>query len=177
MRAATPPEPRRPHHKRRSAGTDTTRRPTEPVGGPDVLSNVRSERVRAVAALGRRSVRVREGLFLAEGPQAVREAVRCRPDAVREIYTDAAGRERCEEILADAAAAGIPVRDTTAQVLAAMCVAGGGALERAYVNNGGDIALHLAPGRQSAAVAALSVFLTEVLRDEAIGTDARLAAG
>ncbi len=121
MRAATPPEPRRPHHKRRSAGTDTTRRPTEPVGGPDVLSNVRSERVRAVAALGRRSVRVREGLFLAEGPQAVREAVRCRPDAVREIYTDAAGRERCEEILADAAAAGIPVRDTTAQVLAAMC--------------------------------------------------------
>ena len=40
-----------------------------------------------------------------------------------------------------------------------------------------EIALHLAPGRQSAAVAALSVFLTEVLRDEAIGTDARLAAG
>lgn len=121
MRAATPPEPRRPHHERRPAGTDTTRRPTDPVASPDVLSNVRAERVRAVAALGRRSVRVREGLFLAEGPQAVREAVRCRPEVVREIYADPAGRERGEAIVADAVAAGIPVRDTTAQVLAAMC--------------------------------------------------------
>ena len=40
-----------------------------------MLTNTRSERVRSVRSLGRRAVRVREGLFLAEGPQAVREAL------------------------------------------------------------------------------------------------------
>ncbi len=77
--------------------------------------------MRAVAALGRRAVREREGLFLAEGPQAVREALAHRPEVVREVFADPAGRARHPELLAAAAAAGIPVRDTSTPVLAAMC--------------------------------------------------------
>ncbi len=85
------------------------------------LTNVKAQRVRSVAALGRRSVRERDGLFLAEGPQAVREAVRFRPDAVREVFADETGRDRCGEILDAARDRGLPVRDTSPQVLAAMC--------------------------------------------------------
>lgn len=97
----------------------TERRPT----GTDhpVLTNVRAQRVRSVAALGRRSVRAREGLFLAEGPQAVREAVAHRPEAVREVFVDPAGRERHPQILQAAAAAGLIVRETSADVLRVMC--------------------------------------------------------
>lgn len=40
-----------------------------------LLSNSRSQRVRDVAALSRRSVRSKQGLFRAEGPQNVREAL------------------------------------------------------------------------------------------------------
>ena len=41
-----------------------------------LLSNLRADRVKDVAALTRRSTRSRRGLFRAEGPQNVREAVR-----------------------------------------------------------------------------------------------------
>ena len=44
-----------------------------------MLSNPRSDRVKAVRALSGRSVRERTGRFLVEGPQAVREAVRLAP--------------------------------------------------------------------------------------------------
>ena len=54
----------------------------------DPLTNPRAERVRKVAALARRAVRAREGSFLVEGPQGVREAVRHRPDLVRDVYVD-----------------------------------------------------------------------------------------
>ncbi|NKE09690.1 MULTISPECIES: TrmH family RNA methyltransferase [Kocuria] len=40
-----------------------------------LLSNPRADRVRAVAGLARRSARCKQGLFLAEGPQNVREAL------------------------------------------------------------------------------------------------------
>jgi TrmH family RNA methyltransferase len=76
--------------------------------------------VRAVHALTRRSVRDRQGLFLAEGPQAVREAVRWRPELVRDLYvTDEAGH-RYAEIVAAASDAGHPVHDVASDVLAAM---------------------------------------------------------
>ena len=42
------------------------------------LTNPRSDRVKAVRALSRRSVRSRTGRFLVEGPQSVREVVRWR---------------------------------------------------------------------------------------------------
>lgn len=103
--------------------TRRTRRPTG-TGGSDALTNVRAQRVRSVAALGRRSVRSREGLFLAEGPQAVREAVAHRPEVVREIFADPTGRERHGDIVSAALAAGLPVRDTSADVLRVMCDTG-----------------------------------------------------
>lgn len=87
---------------------------------PSVLSNVRADRVRRVAALGRRSSRRREGAYLAEGPQSVREAVLCRPDLVREIYLDEAAPARHADILEAAQAAHLPVQVVTAEVLAAM---------------------------------------------------------
>ncbi|WP_226344752.1 TrmH family RNA methyltransferase [Agilicoccus flavus] len=77
--------------------------------------------MRAVAALGRRSVREREGLFLAEGPQAVREAVRFRPDLVDEIFVETAAATRHADVVATARDAGLAVREVTADVLAAMC--------------------------------------------------------
>ncbi|MGM7668869.1 TrmH family RNA methyltransferase [Microbacterium sp. A93] len=42
----------------------------------DVMTNPRADRVRRVARLAGRSSRLREGLFLAEGPQSAREALR-----------------------------------------------------------------------------------------------------
>lgn len=42
---------------------------------PELVDNPRSDRVRRVAALAGRSARQKQGLFLAEGPQPVREAL------------------------------------------------------------------------------------------------------
>ena len=85
------------------------------------LTNPRSDRVKAVRALSRRSVRVRTGLFLVEGPQAVREAVGFRADLVRDVYVtpEAAGRHTA--ILEAAASARLHVHEVSAEVLAAMC--------------------------------------------------------
>ncbi len=74
-----------------------------------------------MAALGRRQARRRAGLFLVEGPQAVREAVTHRPDAVREVYVDSLGGQRHAEILDAAGEAGLPVHRTSRDALAAMC--------------------------------------------------------
>jgi len=63
------------------------------------LTNPRSDRVRSVAALARRSVRVRSGLFVAEGPQPVREAVHHRPGWVRDVYLTEAARDRHTDIV------------------------------------------------------------------------------
>jgi len=86
-----------------------------------VLTNTRSDRVRSVKALTRRAVRHREGLFLAEGPQAVREAVRFRPDAVRDLYAVPEAAARHAAILEEASGQGIHVHEVSPEVLAAMC--------------------------------------------------------
>lgn len=52
----------------------------------DLLENPRAGRVKAVAALSRKDVRADTGLFLLEGPQAVREAIEYRPELLRELY-------------------------------------------------------------------------------------------
>ncbi|MGN8049694.1 TrmH family RNA methyltransferase [Curtobacterium sp. 22159] len=52
----------------------------------DLLENTKAGRVRAVAALSKKDVRADTGLFLLEGPQAVREAIEYRPDLLRELY-------------------------------------------------------------------------------------------
>jgi len=85
------------------------------------LTNPRSDRVRSVRALARRAVRSREGLFLAEGPQAVREALAHRPDAVRDLYLTAEAAARHTGVAAAARAAGIRPHEVSPEVAAAMC--------------------------------------------------------
>jgi len=52
----------------------------------DLLENPKAGRVRAVAALSKKDMRAETGLFLLEGPQAVREAIEYRPELLRELY-------------------------------------------------------------------------------------------
>lgn len=87
------------------------------------LTNPRADRVRSVAALARRSVREGERLFLAEGPQCVREAVRWRPEVVQTVYVDSSALERpgVAEVSRSAYDAGLEVRETSPEVLGAMC--------------------------------------------------------
>lgn len=84
------------------------------------LTNPRSDRVKAVRALSRRSVRSRTGQFLAEGPQAVREAVRFRPELVRDVYVTADAAARHTEVVEAARSARLHVHEVTPEVLAAM---------------------------------------------------------
>jgi RNA methyltransferase, TrmH family len=86
-----------------------------------VLTNPRSDRVKVVRALSRRSVRSRTGEFLAEGPQAVREAVAFRPDLVRDVYVTPEAADRHPAIVAAARSAELWVHEVTPEVLAAMC--------------------------------------------------------
>ena len=85
-----------------------------------VLTNPRSDRVKVVRALSRRSVRSRTGQFLAEGPQAVREAVRFRPELVRDVYVTAEAAARHTEIVEAADAARLHIHEVTPEVLVAM---------------------------------------------------------
>lgn len=84
------------------------------------LTNPRAERVRSVRALSGRSVRSRQGRFVVEGPQAVRELVRFDAGRVRELYVSAEAADRHPELAQDAARAGLLVRFGTAEVLDAM---------------------------------------------------------
>ena len=93
----------------------------------ETMTNPRADRVRDVAKLAGRSARTRRRQFLAEGPQAVREALRldaARRDAgvepiVDELYASDACLERHPEISALAEATG-RLRRADDAVLAAM---------------------------------------------------------
>ena len=95
----------------------------------DLLSNPRSDRVKQVKSLGRRSAREKTGLFLVEGRQAVRELIRFAPDSIRDVYLDAEAAQRhpdlrdLADVYRDGAAPGERrfVHDCTPQVMAAMC--------------------------------------------------------
>jgi TrmH family RNA methyltransferase len=86
------------------------------------LTNPRAERVRSVRALSGRSVRRRQGRFLVEGPQAVREAVAGHPGdvVVRDLYATPEAARRHPDVVALAGRAGLRVRYGTAEVLEAM---------------------------------------------------------
>lgn len=85
-----------------------------------MLTNTGSDRVRSVRALSRRAVREREHLFLAEGPQAVGEAVAHRPDTVRDLYFEAQEDPRQVGLLDAAQAAGLSIREVSHEVIVAM---------------------------------------------------------
>jgi RNA methyltransferase, TrmH family len=96
----------------------TSERPPAPL-----LTNPRSDRVREVARLAGRSARLRQERFLAEGPQAVREALRLHQEqlaagqngVVQDVYLTAESLERYPEFGSVAS-----TRMVTAEVLAAM---------------------------------------------------------
>ena len=76
---------------------------------PEPMTNPQADRVKAVRRLATRSGRDRAGRFLAEGPQAVREAAAAavhRPGLLAELYLTAEAARRYPEILEPPAAAG-----------------------------------------------------------------------
>ncbi|MEV5766659.1 RNA methyltransferase [Micromonospora sp. NPDC052213] len=79
----------------------------------------RTPRVVAARRLQRRRDREATGRFLAEGPQAVREALAC-PGVVTELFGTPAALDRHADLAADAARADVPVSEVTDEALAAL---------------------------------------------------------
>ncbi|HEY2553032.1 MAG TPA: RNA methyltransferase [Streptosporangiaceae bacterium] len=77
----------------------------------------RSPRVRAARQLAKRALRERARLFLAEGPQAVREALRTA-GTITELFATADAGSRHGELIAAARAAGVPVHEVTGELMA-----------------------------------------------------------
>ncbi|MFD4576861.1 TrmH family RNA methyltransferase [Streptomyces sp. NPDC058417] len=75
---------------------------------PELISP-RSPRVTAARRLARRNFRGKDRLFLAEGPQAVREAVAHGTDTLTELFTTLDAAERHADIIGAARAAGVRV--------------------------------------------------------------------
>jgi len=94
------------------------------VGGDEVigseLTSVRSARVQAARRLTKRTFRARERRFLAEGPQAVREAL-ASPGVVLEMFATRDAVQRHGDLVAAAGAAGVEVQLVSGEVMAAMC--------------------------------------------------------
>lgn len=84
------------------------------------MENPRSPRVRAVAKLAKRNVRNETGLFLLEGPQAVREALQYRPDLLVDLYATPSAWEKHRDIRTQAETHGLHVHLASEQVLDAM---------------------------------------------------------
>jgi TrmH family RNA methyltransferase len=90
------------------------------------LSNPRADRVRDVAKLAGRPARLKRGQFLAEGPQAVREALALHrkrvaagePGVVHEVFASEACLDRHPEF--EELAEGVNARLATDEVLSAM---------------------------------------------------------
>ncbi len=85
-----------------------------------MIDNPRSPRVRAVAKLAKKSRRHDAGLFLVEGPQAVREALTHRPDGAGEVFMTEAAMAKHGDLKKLATAAGIPIEPVTEDVLKQM---------------------------------------------------------
>lgn len=91
------------------------------MGTPELISP-RSPRVVAARRLARRAFRGKERRFIAEGPQAVREAVEHRGEdgapTLVELFTTVEAAERYADIVAAARAAGVRVHHADADVVA-----------------------------------------------------------
>ncbi|MFC5909919.1 TrmH family RNA methyltransferase [Streptacidiphilus monticola] len=90
------------------------------------LTSLRSPRVNAARRLHRRVQRGKERRFIAEGPQAVREAVAfgtlpSGEHAVVEVYTTPEAAERHADIVGAARDARVPVLTASDEVIAAVC--------------------------------------------------------
>lgn len=85
-----------------------------------MIENPKAPRVRRVAALARKKDRLAAGMFLVEGPQAVRELLVHRPDLAETVYATMGNDAWQLEVDRLADEAGITVERVTDQVLAAM---------------------------------------------------------
>jgi RNA methyltransferase, TrmH family len=78
---------------------------------------IRSPRVKAARQLAKRAFRERGRQFLAEGPQAVREALR-QPGVLTELFVTSQGAGRHADLAAQAASQGIAVHEVSGEVMA-----------------------------------------------------------
>jgi RNA methyltransferase, TrmH family len=90
---------------------------TGPVHHAAVPLGIRSPRVKAARRLGKRAFRDRARAFLAEGPQAVREALR-RPGVLTELFATGQGSARHPDLVRQAASQGIAVHEVSGEVMA-----------------------------------------------------------
>jgi RNA methyltransferase, TrmH family len=85
------------------------------------LSGIRSPRVRAARSLAKRALRERSRLFLAEGPQAVQEALghgAANGSAITEFFVTGAARSRHAALVEAVARTGAPVHAVSGEVMA-----------------------------------------------------------
>jgi TrmH family RNA methyltransferase len=82
------------------------------------LTSIRSSRVKAARRLAKRAFRQRDRRFLAEGPQAVREALALPGTILYEVYATADAEQRHPELVQAAETAGIPVLRVSGEVMA-----------------------------------------------------------
>ena len=81
------------------------------------VTSIRSPRVKAARQLAKRALRERARSFLAEGPQAVGEAL-ASDGVVSQLFVTAAGRARHGELAERAAGLGIEVHPVSGEVMA-----------------------------------------------------------
>ncbi|MEU9836726.1 RNA methyltransferase [Streptosporangium sp. NPDC048047] len=81
------------------------------------LTNIKSPRVKAVRRLTKRAFRDRDRSFIAEGPQAVREAL-ALDGVVTQLFATAEAEVRHADLVAAAAAAGVPAQRASGEVMA-----------------------------------------------------------
>ncbi len=89
------------------------------MSSPTELTSTRSPRVTAARRLVKRAFRDRDGRFLAEGPQACREAA-AAPGILLELYVTAEAAERHADVVAAARAAGADVVRASGEVVASL---------------------------------------------------------
>jgi RNA methyltransferase, TrmH family len=90
-------------------------RPSTPQAGGAL--GIRSPRVKAARQLGKKAFRERGRSFLAEGPQAVREALR-QPGVLTELFVTGQGSARHAELVERAASDGVAVHEVSGEVMA-----------------------------------------------------------
>ncbi|MCD0450711.1 RNA methyltransferase [Actinocorallia sp. API 0066] len=81
------------------------------------LTSIRSPRVKSARRLAKRAFRQQDRRFLAEGPQAVREAL-ALPGGLVELYTTAEAASRHADLVDAAAKADVPVLRVSGEVMA-----------------------------------------------------------
>ncbi|GAA0317424.1 RNA methyltransferase [Actinoallomurus spadix] len=81
------------------------------------LTSTRSPRVKAARRLAKRAFRRRERRFLAEGPQAVREAL-ALDGVLTELFTTAEAESRHHDLIAQAEGSGVPTFRVSGEVMA-----------------------------------------------------------